>query len=434
MISILAALGSGCVHTKSDRSVSLRPEQFADPTAATAPEPAVPASAPAPTPEVRTAFEASGGVMDVTSLPGEPTLVEAGRVVPVGPSVLVDGTAGYVNNRAVYINEFLEPMANRLRQAAREMPRAEWIRLTRQRIRDDLQLLIRDELLRAEAMAQIAGTEEQRRGLLSYFDRQRSSILARYGGTQSSADEQLSQRDDQPLPDFGSNIQGKSVDEVLDAMKRTELIRYHIQSNVSNRAYVTWRDVLIAYQNQYDQFNPPPTVVMRMICISSSRADAIEELRRGLEAAEEFEALAQREWNTFKRKEGGRFERSLEGPLESSVLVTVPALDRAFHALKPGEVAGPIEVGKDLYWIKLEEVRKSPRAMDLYEAQLSIEGNLRKGKFDTELARHVEQLKARASYTGLDEMTDRLTAVAIERYNPVSSATADTKPGGAGGL
>ncbi len=421
---------AGCVQTKPGKSVGLRAEQFADPGAGVAPEPESPPM-PAPPPvEIREAIAPVDGVLDVTARPGAPVLTEADRAEPLGAPVLVDGTAGYVNNRAIYINEFLEPMAQRFRETAGQVPRAEWIQGVRDRIRQDVELLVQDELLLAEAMVQIAPTEEERRGLLSWFDRTRSSILSRFGGTPSAANEQLAQRDDEPIPEFGSNIQGRTVDEVLESIKRREMITYHLRSTVGTRAYVTWRDVLIAYQNRYDDFNPPPAVMMRMICVPASRTAEADEVRRALEAGEDFAAVASKEFNSYEQREGGRFVRQLDGPFETTQLIAIPALDRAFHALKPGEVAGPIEVGPDLYWIKLEEIRKNPRTLGLYEAQVALEGDLRQQRLVAEQKRHVERLKARASFTGIEEMTERLTAVAIERYNPAPQDGAPARTAG----
>ena len=409
-------LSGGCLSTKSERSVSLRAEQFADPNAPV--EEVAPPSAPRPAPKAdrRSVLEASEGVMDVVAKPGKPVMADPDTAAPKGASVLVDGTAGYINNKAIYINDFLAPMADRLRAEARTMPRAKWIAEARLAIFKRLELLVRDELLRAEAMASVANTDEKRKGLLAYFDQKRGDILRHFGGTESSANEQLAQREDQNLPDFGADIQGKSVDEVLDAIKKREMINYQLQTRVGTRAYVPFRDVRNAYENQYARFNPPPTVVYRIIRVPAAKKDVVEEATRQIAAGADFAELASQKWNDYLPDKGGQVTRTLEGAFETTTLLPVPALDEALHKLKPGGMAGPITYAGSVYWIKLEEVRTS--SLGLYQAQLALERELRGQKFDEELARHIDYLKKRATFTGIEEMTERLTAVAIERYYP----------------
>ncbi len=414
---LLVVLAGGCVSTKSERSVTLRPDQFVDPSAPVE-DRGPPPRPPVPTPAERrlaTAVISPDEVLDVVAIPGEPVLADV-DAAPQGASVLVDGTAGYINNKAIYINDFLAPIADRLRAEAHSIPRAQWIGEARASIANQLNLMIRDELLRAEAMAQIATDDDKRRGLLAYFDQKRDSILSRFGGTESSANQQLSDREEKSLSDFGGEIQGKSVDEVLDAIKKRELISYQLQTRVGSRAYVPWRDVTNAYENQYERFNPPPTVVLRIIQVPVAKPEVVEEAKRQIESGADFAELASLPWNDYLASKGGLFTRKLEGPFESSTLVPIPPLDEAAHKLKPGQTAGPITFGAGVYWIRLEEVRT--RSMGLYEAQLSLESELRSRKFDDELARHLKRLKERASFTGVEEMTDRLLTVAIERYYP----------------
>jgi hypothetical protein len=425
-VGVVAACAvlSGCVTARGGGARSLRADEFAGDAVADVPAPVRPA--PRPPPESRTPLEASEGIVDVIAVPGAPD-PGAPEAPAAGASVLVDGTAGYVNNKAIYINDFLEPFADRLRMRAREVPRADWVRDARRAIRERLEDVIQDELLRAEAMASLP--QEVRTGLSSYFERRRKDILGRFGGTEAGANEALAQREQQGLPDFG-DVSGRSVDEVLEAIKRRELIAYQLGQRIRPRAHVPWRDVSLAYERDYQRFNPAPTALFRIIRVPESDAAGVERVGRELAAGTEFAALAADPVNTYEHKTGGENAVTIvKGSLETTpIFPYMPTLDSLAHTLKPGQVAGPVKYGGYQYWLKFEELR-SPAPITLYEAQYTLEHELSSSRFKEELLRYVARLKERASYTNIDEMTERLLAVAAERYYPATQPQPAGRPG-----
>jgi hypothetical protein len=81
-----------------------------------------------------------------------------------------------------------------------------------------------------------------------------------------------------------------------------------------------------------------------------------------------------------------------------------------------GDVRGPIETDPTVTWMRLDEIARE--SVELYDAQLRIETFLRNSRNDLERKKYVSRLRQRASITDVREMTERLLAVAADRFYP----------------
>ncbi|MGH7243950.1 MAG: hypothetical protein ACREJD_11070 [Phycisphaerales bacterium] len=414
---LAAALLSGC--SSGSVAGAVRPAnttitaaQFSAPAAAAGPQPSTTPNrdtdetkaATSPRPLRTGPFSASEGLLDVAVEPGEPAL-GARTPDPVGPPVFVDAKVGDVNNRAIYASAFLEDMIDRLKAKYEEMrkinpkmAKAAWRQFARSEIQRKLDSIIEDEVLRAEALNQLQ--PEQKAGFFNWLQSVRSEVVAENRGIEAAANENLSAQN------------GTSLDQTMKNREQQELIKFILQSRIYSRANVSWRDIQIAYEKNYDLFNPPPIASFLIFTIPKGDLPEIEKVRARLAAGEDFDDIAREK--TPRIDEHDRFsDRPYEGDYAKADFFGPKDLNEEVRKLTPGRWVGPIVFKTDAYWIKLERIWKVSE--DLYAAQLFLESRLSSTKNDYEKYKFVDRLKKRASFTDVDTMTTRLLALAEDR-------------------
>lgn len=436
--AILAAsstflLTPGCIGPRSSASGSLRARDFAA-TAAEADETrsaTPPTTTPSPLgsgPSERTGpVAASGGMFDVTGLVGEPAPALSGyEPAPTQAPVLVDGVVGYINNRAIYISDFLAPMEQRLRAEARKLPREKWIQFCRERIQYELNAFIEDELLRAEALSSLS--TEQRQGLFNYIRQLQNDFVSKSYGSRAATEEMFRTKEGISTaagltPEDAALARGaENLEEWTKAKEEQELITFQLAKQIYRRLNVSWRDIQLGYEKQFDAFNPPPAAQFRLIRVEKKQTEKIEAIRRALDSGADFADTAASPDNTYKPDEAGLMRRPFDKDYAVTEFFGVPILNDKAHALRPGEWTGPFDVDSSVFWLKLERIDR--RSMDLYDAQLTIERDLQNKRAQEARARYIDRLKQRASFTNIDEMTERLVRITVERYLPPTSPPA----------
>lgn len=394
------ALSQGCALDQPAPGRPLQLSEFTRPADSPAPAPPQPArTLPSAKPaEGRTGPVAeSEGLADLQASPGEPRL-GAGEAVGVSPESYLDGVVGQMNNRAVYVNDFLGPLADRLTAAARDKSRREWRVEAERIIMGDLNRQLEDELLLAEARARLS-TEERRAGL-EYFIKSlsRGELAKNYGSRE--------------LAEQSARDKGKTLDELLRSKEEEELIRDQVLEVTTRRRPVTWRDVQLQYEAEWDRYNKPPLAVFRLIDISTrAQSDKVAQL---LEQGTDFTEIASGELNESRREEGGLFRVPIKGEFARTEFFPIRALDDAARKLTPGQHTGPVTVPGGFMWVKFENIEQ--QTVPLYDAQLSIQASLQNRRSREEAARFVDRLKRRASFTDLVVMTQRLADIAEDRY------------------
>lgn len=414
LASGLVGLLGGCSSSEKAQTVAMSPSDFVKPGPTPGPD-RTEAVARRPG-SLRVTAERSGpiaetdGILDVTSEIGVPTVDAADAVaesVATGPA-FIDAKVGDINNKAVYASEFLEPMGARLRAEAAKLKPDAWRKFAAEQIRDELIRMRDDELFRAEALSELK--PEQRQGLAAMMDNYVEEQRLRAGGSSEAMRRRL------------YDERGQTVEEAVKARENSELIGYQLQRKVVKPIQITRKDLDLAYEKNFDIYNPNPRAFFREILVDATKLAAIEEIRAQLAAGKPFAEVAARPDNDYRPSKGGQVDPiEIQEEFAKTQFFGLKELNDAAHALRPGQWTGPLSIklnnGRSvaifLFLEQIEEISTS-----FYDAQLSMESGLRDMATRRAKAKYLEGLLRRASYTPIPEMVDRLLAIATERYGP----------------
>lgn len=361
-------------------------------------------------------FGAAEGILDITADAGEPAMPEP-TAAPATTSnrveELVEAKVGDVNNKPIFASDFLEPMGARLAAEAVKRRPEEWRRWARSEIKQELELQIEDELLRSEAYSKLK--PEERQGLFSFLQTWQESMIQSSGGSRAKANQSL------------LDEKGYDLDQALRQRENEELIKLQLREQVKSRVQVSRRDIELAYEKAYKTFNPDPKAVLRWIHVPAEKAGQIDEIDAALKSGEEFAVVAANPANEYNSRGGGLRDPATlkEGEVAKTDFFAIKELNQAAQALNEGRWQGPVKYktssGKDYVgWLYLEKVDR--QQMSMYEVQLQLERYLRDVGENKRRREYIDELKARASYTNIDQMVDRLTSIAAERYGPGTAA------------
>lgn len=403
--------GSGA---RATPTVTLRASDFAS-TATSAPA-ATPAprrtdqalDINAPRADTRGQTPRPGTPADIVATPGAPVL-GAGDPPPAGPPVLVDAKIGDVNGNPVYASTFfeigsatLEPLGPRLAAEARRRSPESWVAFARQEINERLDLFVRDELLRGEALASI--DPQMKQGLFAFVRSLQEDQRRAAGGSVEALSRDLQERE------------GLTLDQWARRQEQEQLIRLQIQQKILRRINVSWRDIEQAYNGRFaDLYKHPPRYRFYLINVPASATEDVANLQSALGSGRPFPELAALPLNRFRNDRAGLEIREHAGDPESATFFPNPRLNEVARALAPGQTGGPVDLAGTLAWVHLERI---DLPAGLYEAQLDVEQRLRMQRFNELTSRYLERLIGRSSVTSIAEMRTRLLAIAVERYAP----------------
>ncbi len=367
-------------------------------------------------------FAASGGILDVTTIPGNPAeaamAAVAARVPGAGDALdtgavavrgsgtsegtigvsLVDVKVGDINGKPVYANAFLDDLADQLRAERVRMRREEWRRFAKTQIDEKLNLQIRDELLRAEAVNNF--TPEQKQGFFSFMRGVQQRIESQNQGSRSATDARLEQ------------TEGMSLDQYMKKREQEELIGFQLREKIDRRVSIPWRDIKQEYDRYFDAFNPPPKARYRLLQVMPANQSAYDTARAdGIDFAK---IAADKSINRYKPEVGGLEEREIKGDRATAALFGNEGLNIAARSMSPGEIAGPIAVGETQSYLYLEAIVEKTRS--LYDAQMDIESIMRRRRSGELTDRYIANLRERASISSVSEMSAELLDVATRRY------------------
>lgn len=424
-IAALAGTGVGCAGTQSfsgkTNGKSLSLAEFS-PATADAPSQFVVA-----TPETKaitqddhnpTAAAPVPGTRDFVATPGSPFSgigASSGDLstLPAGQPVLVDAKVGDINGRAVYASAIFDyglagisPIGAELAAEAKLRPLDNWRSFSRRRIATTLGDLIREELLRAEALQQF--TPEQKMGFLGWMEKMQQDFQRARGGSRALADRSLRESE------------GITIDEWRRRQEDDELVKFQLRERIIGRVNVSFRDIEQRYEREKDHFDPPPRAVFRLAQVNKSRPEDVEAFKSLLTTAATFEDAARSSLNINQPDKGGLEARDLATkPRAEGDFFPNAALNNAARTMKVGETVGPIELSTTLAWLHLDS--EGAKKVPLYEAQLEVEDAVRADRTQRELARYVQALQGKASITDAEQMVERLARIAEARYYVVAS-------------
>jgi hypothetical protein len=392
-------------------------------------------SPPTTSPEQKPAglsLGASDGSYDISAHAGEPQLAAAAGPA-AGAPVLVDAKVGEINGRPVRVQEMFDELGDRLRAAAATrrfteddlkvigrqgastpITRAEWIQFTRQLFFNRLDELLQDELLAAEARARLR--PEQQAGLRYLVQEMAQQERRRAGGSQAEMTRRLQER-------------GMTEQQFRRRREELLLVSFQLEEQIRRRVRVSWKDVRLSYERNFDFFNPPPKASFRWIQVPADNAAEATAIQQALEAGTPFEQVARRAENRFSPETGGYWgEQPFNGPYQDASFFAEP-LDTLARGLKlpadsdsPGGWAGPVDFGAPPMktWISLDRLEQINRPLSDRDVQLTIARVLFDSGEDVERKRYIDRLKTRAKFDDLETMADLLTQLAVERYWPAA--------------
>ena len=378
-----------------------------------------PTSAPVVVParvEVVSQAAARDGLEDLVATPGAPASVRAdgitavdGRAVaaPRGGVVFVDAKVGDVNGRAVYASAILDygmagisPIGAQLAAEAKMRPAESWRGWARIRIAETLADLIREELLRAEALQSL--TPEQKMGFLGFMQKIQGDFVRQRGGSQALAERSLQE------------TEGITIDEWRRRQENDELVKFQVRERILGRVNVNYRDIEQRYEREKARFDPPPTAVFRLVQVPRSRPEDVAAFAALLGSGTGFAEAAKSPLNINQRERSGAEMRELKGPRAEGDFFPNATLNDAARTMKVGETVGPLELSASVAWLHLEA--EEDRDVGIYDAQLLLEDEIRGQRTRRERDRYIMSLQSRASITDATAMVERLTKIAEARY------------------
>jgi len=222
----------------------------------------------------------------------------------------------------------------------------------------------------------------QRAEVLLDLDKVRKNLLDDFKKQQKiQSDEEL----DQLLKE-----QNMTRQELLDTLMRMsiphEIINYEVRRKIS----VSDKEIQAYYDEHRQDFVKPERVVFREIVFLYEEANRdevrarAESTRRELDAGKDFGELAGEVSEVSSKERGG-----LVGPFTKGELR--PEIESQVFALKPGELAGPIDTGRAFHIIRLE-TKEGEQVTPLPDAKDMITDKIRDSRFKQALATYLETL------------------------------------------
>jgi peptidyl-prolyl cis-trans isomerase SurA len=222
----------------------------------------------------------------------------------------------------------------------------------------------------------------QRAEVLLDLDKVRKNLLDDFKKQQKiTSDEEL----DRLLKE-----QNMTRQELLDTLMRLsiphEIINYEVRRKIS----VSDKDIQAYYDEHRKDFVRPERVVFREIVLLYEEANEAEVraraegVRRELDAGKDFGELAAQVSEVSSKERGG-----LVGPFTKGELR--PEIEAQVFALKPGELAGPIESVRAFHIVRLE-TKEGEQVTPLPDAKDTITEKIRDSRFKAALAVYLEAL------------------------------------------
>ncbi len=362
----------------------------------------------------------------VSIRPGAPDAPPSPSARPAGKPVIVDALVGQINGKPVYASQFLDEFEARFTAQAAEnkdSPRV-WQRDAVSAVRNKLQNETVQELMLAEARSVLS--PEERRGLLFFLSNIRENLVSQSGGSAEAANARLAEMEEGSL-----DIRARNERDLA-------LLQMVYQRFILPRVNVSWRDVQVEYERQYERFNPLGKATVRMIWADPRDTAKIEQIKNQLASKPFAEVASDRGLNAFLPSDGGKYELELTGrEIKDVKPFKFAELNTLFASLTEKVPAGPVtyrdtEQRRDVTaWMVLERVDR-PESQTLKQAQLELYRELRTRKLDEESRRFVSRIKEKGTATSEDEMIAKLVNIAAQRFFlPVVNAPAT--PAGAGG-
>jgi len=322
------------------------------------------------------------------------------RTDRAGKKIIVDSLVGQVNGRPIFANAFFAPIEDQLIALRRRVSEREFTAQAMPIITEHLRQIVLNELFLAEAEAQLSPQEQQ--GIIAWMRQMRSMTISESGGTRTATQRRLADQE------------GVSLDDYVAARRDMVLIQQLRRDKIEPRVIVSWRDVQREYERRFSEFNPPATLKLTRIRLSTRNdAEQIEQVKQRLASGESFAAIAR----DLGQREGEQWQEFQMGPNGiADVALAEPIKQRIMH-LDVGQTSEPFEQGTSTWWLHIADIEQ-PQGRDLYDPQVqrTIKTSLENRRFNEEMNRYIGTLFEQGIYDELDAMLYRLIEIASVRY------------------
>jgi len=323
--------------------------------------------------------------------------------------ITVGGMVGQVSGRPIYVDDFFEPISDILAAWGQQKEYRVFLRDSKDLIHQRLRKVIENELLIAEALGSL--TEEEQTGLAAMITRARGEVVLEGGGNERAAEEKLRRE----IGD--ADI---SIEEYMSQMRDQQLVFEKVVRKIQGRVRVTRQDVERYYRDHHDEFNPAPSIQIRIAGAKSDDSLRIQQITDGLQAGTPFEIIAAQHTSLLASRDGLMSEIPLPDGLSGTKITAWENVNDQLRTLSQGDYAGPIEVPSYALWVYVEKYSDGS-GKSLYEVQERIHNTIMQARYKEESTNYLEALVARGNYDDMNRMADSLWAVAIDRWAPESS-------------
>lgn len=343
---------------------------------------------------------ADEGIVDVTASAGPPPLSNTPAPMP-GTSddgVLIDVIVGDINGRQIVAKSFFSSMADRLRATAQDpdVSQDQWRATAIDTIGKELVAIVRDELVRADALANLT---PEMKSMLSL----RVSMLA---------DERASKHGGSPL-----RAERETGIPEQTQRKRDEselLVRKWIQDEIRSKIQITDRDIRLYYEKNIDKYQPPKTYVFRHVIVPTARAENVASIQSMIDAKVAVDQIASSSLNLNSPSSGAIEERKVRGDRAEAKFYNTESLNTFAREIPIGQWSPPITSDDYTEWLYLERIDGKP--VSYVEAQLAIKQILEAQAFAENQDLVVKRMMERGNYTAIDTMGQRLLEIAEDWY------------------
>jgi len=355
----------------------------------------------------------------------------------VGVPITVEALVGQVNGRPIYANNVLEPIADQLRADAKKMNRSQFADATRKLLYYETESmgssvrggrvyeLVITDLLLSEALGNMS--KEQSYGVFAMLGQMRQNLASAQGGSQV----QLRQRiEDQA---------GVSTEEFLSMQRDQILIDALQRQKIWPKVNVTWRDIQREFEKLSSNTSVPTfemdemrtqeilrnmqtgtplkdiTAAKGSVTLGKIRLakddDRIQQVKDAFTNGMHFQEVAL----MVEERDNGVWDSFV---IESDGLAAIGIADtfkEKLLSVDVGEVVPAFEFGDGVFWITVLEMQE-PVSLYNRSIQIALRNVLRWVQFNTEKGRFVESLWGEGSLEEVKTMADRVTNIAVRRF------------------
>ncbi len=287
-----------------------------------------------------------------------------------------------------------------LEKAAQEMSARRFLEEAKPLVYSRLSRRIEGIVLSKQAQRELGNKVDEK--LNEYTEREwRRFVLEEHGGNSAAADDALQKA-------------GMSRVQYKQWRRKKLLADYLVESRLQRDRPITYNELLARYEEMKDkEFVQGAVLQFRLIDIDVAKAVAeqpnenplqkAKELRKRIDAGEDFGELAKQYSHGLRREEGG-----LWPPRDPNALAApYDVLAKEAKGVAKGQVAGPIEAPGHVFLMKVEEKReRSYQPLDLDAVQARVRRDIAERRFRAVLEELDNEIRQQVDLTNTSQFVD----------------------------